>query len=263
MRVSRTHGTRIAAVVTALSSMLVVSGCATSPSAAGSADATPEPTVSTPSAGAAGESAAVSGVGPTGFPGVEFPIPADARSVVIDFVCDGGGSFSVELGDSMMLGQAPLRGTCDGGGALAWPVTEQTGSTLSVQVGDDVAWVATPEFSPEEFAADAATAADCERFIDIFSALANADAGFSTYRAFDEAEWVARVDGAVAELDALAASAESPLRESFVELSGTVSDPARSPGTVLQGAAAGHIAAISQACDVNQTPLHIRAEFGG
>jgi hypothetical protein len=169
--------------------MLVISGCATSPSAAGVADGTPEPTASTPSAGAAGEAAAVSGVGPTGFPGVEFPIPADARSVVIDFVCDGGDSFSVELGDSMMLGQAPLGGTCDGGGAPAWPVTEQTGSTLSVRVGEDVAWVATSEFSPEEFATDAATAADC--------------------------------------------------------------------------AAAGHIAAISQACDVNQTPLHIQAEFGG
>ncbi|QLD11506.1 hypothetical protein [Microbacterium oleivorans] len=256
---SRTHGARFTFVVMAASSMLAISGCATSPSVAGSTDGSPEP-VSSPTTAAGG---AVSGVGPTGFPGVEFPIPADARSVVVDFVCHGGGSFSVELGDSMMLGQAMLGGVCDGGAELSWPVTERTGPTLSVHVGDDVEWVATPAFSTEEFATDAATAADCERFIDIFSALANADAGFSTYRAFDEAEWGARVDGAAVELDALAASAASALRDSFVELSGAVSDPARSPGAVLVGPAADHIAAISQVCDANQTPLHIRAEFGG
>jgi hypothetical protein len=42
----------------------------------------------------------VSGVGSAGFPGVAFPIPGDAKSVVISFVCDGSDPFSVELGES-------------------------------------------------------------------------------------------------------------------------------------------------------------------
>lgn len=204
-----------------------------------------------------------SGTGPTVFPGVDFPIPADARSVVVDFDCAGGGTFSLELGDSMMLGQAPLSGTCDGTTQLAWPVTERTGPTLYVVVSEGVDWVATPTFSSEEFAFDAAITADCEGFSNVWSALQNADTGYTDYNAFDAAEWTSRVDRALDDLESLAASSQSRLGDTFAQFQSVVTDPAPTVGSVMTAAARDTIGSITQACDANQTPLILKGEFGG
>ncbi|MEH3088554.1 MAG: hypothetical protein PGN24_02790 [Microbacterium arborescens] len=239
---------------------VMVAGCASNPAGA------PVPSASGADSYADAVSAppgAVSGSGPTEFPGGDFPIPADARSVVIDFSCEGDGMFSLELGDSMMLGQAPLGGTCGEPAALSWPITERTGPTLYVGIADGVDWVATPTFSTEEFATDAAVAADCTAFIDVYSALANADTGYSSYGAFGEDEWNDRVDRAAAALETLAATSQSALADSFTGLHQVVVDPARTVGAVLSPVADEWIAPIHRACNANQTPLVIRAEFGG
>lgn len=205
----------------------------------------------------------ISGTGPTVFPGADFPLPGDARSVVIDFECVGGGPFSVELGDSMMLGQAPLSGTCDGATQLAWPVTERTGPTLHVVVNEGVDWVATARFSTEEFAFDAAITADCQGFSGVWSALQNADTGYNDYNAFDAAEWNSRVDEALDDLEMLVASSQSRLGDTFAQFRNIVTDPAPTVGAVMTAAAREPIVSISQACDANQTPLILQGEFGG
>ena len=255
----RAAGAAPAAMLGALI-VVLVAGCASSPAGA----PVPSGSDAGPSAGAsAGALGPVSGSGPTGFPGHDFPIPADARSVVIDFSCEGDGMFSLELGDSMMLGQAPLGGACGESTALSWPVTDRTGPTLSVGIEEGVDWVATPAFSTEEFATDAAVAADCAAFIDVYSAFVNADTGYTSYRAFGEDEWVDRVDRAAGELGTLAATAQSSLAESFAGLHQAVVDPARTVGAVLSPAADERIASIHRVCNANQTPLVVRSEFGG
>ena len=239
---------------------LMLGGCASRAVGADPATAVTEPHGS--AVASVGE--AVSGTGPTEtFPGVEFPVPEDARSVVVEFECAGGGPFWVELGDSMMLGQAPLSGTCDGKTRLAWPVTERTGSTLGVGVGEDVGWVATPTFSTEDFVYDPALTADCASFSEIYSALSNADIGLTHYQAFSEGDWSVRVDRAAADLADLATSAQSSLGPAFGELQGVVSDPGRTVGVALNDVAQGSLGVITAACNMNQTPLVVVAEFGG
>ncbi|WP_396641334.1 hypothetical protein [Microbacterium sp.] len=237
---------------------LGLSGCATDDAGSGELSGLPEPEPSV------AVDDAISGVGPTGFPGVDLPIPAEARSVAVTFECDGGEPFSLELGDSMMLGQAPLSGTCDGESELTWPITAKTGPTLGVFVADGVAWVATTEFSTDEFVVDAALTSDCTRFSDVYSALLNADTGYTQYNAFDETEWALRVDAASAELEDLANTAESSLREEFARMSRAVSDPTRAVGSAVTTAAAQELTGpIGEACAVNQTPVIIQSEFGG
>jgi len=175
----------------------------------------------------------------------------------------GGGNFSVEIGDSMMLGQAPLSGTCDGASELSWPISERTGPTLSVIVPEGIEWVATPTFSTEEFASDFDLKSDCGQFSDVYSALMNADTGYTHYNAFDAAEWTSRVDRAAAELDTLATAAQSPLGDALTQVYTVVSDPGRTVGSVLTADAQAPIGEISEACNANQTPLILKAEFGG
>lgn len=256
--------TRMATALLLAVLMLGASGCASSAgnATADTASPSPEPSASVSVTAAAGE--AVSGNGPTeSFPGIAFPIPDDARSVVIDFECAGGGHFTVELGDSMMLGQAPLSGICDGPTRLAWPVTDRTGSTLGVGVAEGVDWVATPTFSSADFVYDPALTAECERFSQVYSALTNADAGLTHYQAFDEAEWTARVDQAAADLGTLATSAQSALGESFAQLQAIVSDSSRTVGFSLSADTQAPIATINAACNTNHTPVIVMAEFGG
>ena len=64
----------------------------------------------TPTGSASPSPAGVSGTGPTGFPGVDFPLEAGARSVAVEFECSSG-PYTVELSDSMMLGQPPYSGS--------------------------------------------------------------------------------------------------------------------------------------------------------
>ncbi|MFC8683493.1 hypothetical protein ACFT30_18435 [Microbacterium ureisolvens] len=257
---------RLSAVILALAGV-ALTGCTASQheaeaaapdsQASAPADPTPEPAAAVP----AGD--AISGVGPIPFPGMEFPIPEGARSVVVDFECAGAGYFSVELGDSMMMGQAPVSGHCDGISELAWPITELTDGTLSVAIPDGVPWVATPTFSADEFGNDGALAADCSRFAEIYSAFFNADSGYTHYSAFDATEWASRVDRAVADLSALAASSQSELRPAFGQLRGLVAGDDRTVGAIVTVGVQAAIAPISEACNKNQTPLILTGEFGG
>ena len=204
----------------------------------------------------------VSGVGSAGFPGVAFPIPGDAKSVVISFVCDGSDPFSVELGDSMALRQSPLGGTCGEPVELAWPILPATGETLSVMVTGETAWSATPTFSTEEFAYDRALEADCTAFADVYSALTNADSGFVHYGAFDETDWRTRVDAATQELAALAAGSSSGIRVELESMSTALAETGRVPGQSMAGTEAA-LGRVTVACNANHTPLVLSAEFGG
>jgi len=252
--------TRVALIAASVIAACCLSGCASSAPGSPAAHGTPTPT---PEASASiGIAPPVTGVGPTGFPGVDFAIPAGARSVAVSFACAGGGVYSVELGDSMMLGQAPVSGTCDGVAEHSWPITEQTGPTLSVMVSEGVEWTATPTFSTDEFPFDTALSADCAQFASAYSEFMNADTGYGIGEV-DAAEWTSRVDGAAAELEALASTSGSALADAFSEFHEIVTDPGRTVGAVVMTVGESPFDEISTACNSNQTPLVLKGEFGG
>lgn len=235
---------------------LALTGCT---GASGGAAPTPEASPTPLHA----EAQAVSGTAATGsLSWTNFPIPTGARSVVIDFECDGSGPFTVELGDTMMLGTAPISGTCGIADVLSWPISLNTGHTLGVSVSEGAKWVATPHFSKEEFVSDAKLASDCASFSSAYSALVNADQGLESYQAFGEDEWRVRVSGAAIELRALAQTSSPPLARASVELAASVGDPALKPGSAT-AAAESPVAAVRAFCDRNQSPIGILAEFGG
>lgn len=203
----------------------------------------------------------VTGTGPTGWPGVDLPIPDGATSVSIAFTCEGGGRFTAEFGDTMAEDLAAIPGECGAEQPLAWPVSERTAPTFSVHVDEGVVWTALPRFSTAEFERDAALTAECAAFTDVYSAFINADEGFTTYDAFGAEEWSARVETASAQLSGLAASATSSLAEPLAAMAATVTAESE-PGTSLVGMDAA-LADIRTACDANQTPYFTQAEFGG
>lgn len=241
---------------------ITASGCtaATQPQPADLSPASTPAAADPPSAQLGGET--VTGTGPAGWPGVAFPVADGARSVVVEFDCEGGHPFTVELGDTMMLEQAPLDGTCDGASELAWPVTDLTRSTLSVLIAEGVAWSATPFFSSEPFPTDPLIAIECEAFTIPYSAIINAEAGFTTYAAVDAAEWERRLDGAAERLVQLAELSTTVLAEPFAQLAEIAADRDRAPGELLARTQGG-VSAISEVCNKNQTPFVIMAEFGG
>ncbi len=231
---------------------LVLAGCA------GQAPGAPTSTAS-----ASPSHAGVSGTGPTGFPGVDFPLEAGARSVAVEFECSSG-IYTVELSDSMMLGQAPYSGECASSPAtLTWPITERTNETMSVTVAEGVEWMATPTFSEDDFSTDATLAAECVQFAVIYSAFTNADFGYTFYEELDADQWAVRVDEASTELGALAGSAQSELRENFEQLVPLVSARTDEVGELLSPELQAPISAIRKACDANQTPLILQGEYGG
>lgn len=249
---------RSIAVLAALAAGIALSGC----SAAAAPEVEPvaaEPAESTITTRALDP---VSGEGPTGFPGVAFPIPKDARSVSVAFDCDGDGAFSVELGDSMMLGQAPLTGTCGEAQTLSWPIESRTAPTLAVQLDADAIWTAKPTFSTAEFMVDDALASECAAFSKVSSALMNADVGLTQYAAFDEAAWSERVQSATVELGELAASSTSELAAALTTLHDAISATTPAPGTAYRTLEPG-LFTIGDACVENQSPIVLHAEFGG
>lgn len=204
---------------------------------------------------------ALRGTGPSpDAPGLDLRVPEGTRSVTVDLTCEGGGPFHVELGDSMMLGQALLRGTCDGTTTLAWPFTAETAQTLSVWVLDGVDWEAVPHYSTAEFESDPALTSECAAFAAVYSDLSNAELGYTEYRAFGADEWTARVDAAAADLDALVARSETTLGPALTEVLSVARSAGRAPGSIL---AAAVIDPIGAACDTNHSPLILTAEFGG
>lgn len=255
MRVSQFSLPVLALAVTGLA----LTGCASE--GADAAAAAPEPAAT--SAVAVDEEVTVgepvSGVGSTDFPGDPFPIPADARSLELAFECDGDW-FTVEIGDSMMLGQAPLSGPCDGSGpALRWPIVPNTGQTIYVGVGEGVSWSATPWFSTAEFAYDEALTADCAAYSDVSSGLHNADIGLDR-GVYDDAEWEARTGDGMAGLASLADASESSLAEAFTRLHAQL-DTEWAPGMIDR---AGDLPwEIQMACRFNHTEVVMTGGFGG
>lgn len=239
---------------------ITLSGCT-----AGTSSADPTPAVTPVAADPpSGQLSAdpITGTGPSPYPGTAFPLNDGARSVVVEFACEGGHPFSVELGDSMAQGQAPLSGTCDGLSELAWPLTGRVTSTLSIVIPEGVEWSATPLFSTAPFPTDPLIAIECEAFSTPLSAIVNAESGFTTYAAFDVAEWERRMDGAAERLDQLADLSTTVLADSFAQLAEVAADRDRIPGDLLISTD-GAVSAISEACNQNQTPFSILAEFGG
>lgn len=205
---------------------------------------------------------AVTGTGPTApYPGIDFPLQEGMRSVTIDIECAGGGLFHAELGDSMALGQAPLRGTCDGTTSLVWPITEATGPTFTIWVPDGVEWTATPHFSTAEFVRDEKITAECEAFGNVYSALWNADAGYTTYQAFDETEWKTRVEAAAVELESLVKASDTAMADSFAEVLAAMQGEKSAPGAWLSET--NLLDPITDTCNKNHSQMILRAEFGG
>ena len=249
---------RVPILLATVIAAVALSGCAGSASGpAPAATTTPEPSATIIPADA------VSGTGSTELGGIEFVIPDGATSVVIAFECSGGGRYAVELGDSMMLGQAVLQGTCEGKTDLAWPIEDRTEELLLVRISDGVEWSATPTFSTAPFVYDEELTADCATFAEAYSALMNADQGYTLYDAFGEDEWTQRVDDAAADLAALAKTADPAITEGVARLRDLASDPDRTTGEVLSADAHTAIRSVSQVCDLNQSPLILSGEFGG
>ena len=161
----------------------------------------------------------------------------------------------------MALNQSVIAGECGAEAPLAWPVTDQTDPTLAVTVDAGVAWTATPHFSAEEFPFDPAVTDDCAAFVDVYSALWNADSGYVNYAAIDEGEWADRVSTALPQLQALAAASTSPLAVPLASLASSVAT-ATEPGTALRGSEEA-VSQIAAACNANQTPYYITGGFGG
>lgn len=205
---------------------------------------------------------AVTGSGSSDFLGVDFPVPDGARSVSVLFECDGAGRFSVELGDSMMLGQSPLSGACGVPSELAWPITDDTRPKLTVFIADGAPWTATPTFSAEEFAYDDALTADCDAFAQVYSEFSNADSGVTFYNAIDDDEWTVRVEDATSEFGEAAGAARSSVAPLMTDAYAIVSDRSPAVGQSLAGVEL-QIAEITNACNLNHTPLILRGEFGG
>jgi hypothetical protein len=107
MTLSRTT-TRTTTVLGALiAAAFALSGCATATGAVSSpASSASDETTATSTAGAT-----VTETGATGWPGWTSR-SAGARSVSIDFTCEGAGHYVVEFGDAMAENTSPISGTC-------------------------------------------------------------------------------------------------------------------------------------------------------
>jgi hypothetical protein len=194
---------------------------------------------------------------------VDLDVPEGARSVTIDFTCEGDTGYLVDIGYSQLGELATLRGQCGKAHEMAWPLDDTMQKTLTVSLADDVAWKATAHFSTAEFAFDEKVTADCALFADVYSAFMNADSGYTNYHAFDADEWADRVAVATRTLDRLAATSRSSLHDPLTELSTVLDAGGQRVGSVLSGGIGAPITQISELCDKNQTPMILTGEFGG
>ncbi|HCJ48501.1 MAG TPA: hypothetical protein DHW40_04080 [Microbacterium sp.] len=224
---------------------------------------TPTPTpVSSPSPAAVFADQVYTGVGTGETEKVVVTVPAGAQSVSISITCVGESQFGVEYGDSMALGQAMLGGWCDGTYESSWPLLPASGDTVNVFMGEGIEWEVVVTFSRDPFDEDEALTRECSAFSDVLSQLQNADDGYGFYAAFGAAEWYDRVDAATYDLAELAESSSSELTESFSAILAILQERDRVAGGALEDVW-GNYGPISDACDRNQTPLVIMAEFGG
>lgn len=197
-----------------------------------------------------------------------MPIPAGARSVVVDFQCTGDSEYHVDLGNvrtsapTIMLGLVPYFGRCGAAKELAWPISARTDGTLHVSIGANADWTAVPHFSTSEFVRDAAVTMDCKKFSWVIGELSDADNGYSGAKAFGSDEWRTRIDQAATELAAQSASSQSSLKASLTQLEPLLRDRSLKPGSSLS-VAQPTITLVDEACTANQTEFVVQAHFGG
>lgn len=241
--------------------VLALSGCSASPPV-GDATPTPTPEVTTEIV-LTQDGPPVEGAG-SGFPtGVALAVPeGDFRSLSLDFECTGGSEYLLELGNETSQGRTTRHGTCAGTTTFLFSFYARSDDRLGVLVGEGITWKATPRYSTAAFIPDPAIEEDCEAFGPVYSAILNADAGFSDYADIDEAEWNERVDAASDELEALAAASESALAESFADLVPVLRSPDRITGDLLRSTDPSN-RKISDVCAANETLPMIEAEYGG
>lgn len=206
----------------------------------------------------------VSGVGPRTEERVPLAVPRGTRTVLIVLTCDGETRFVAELGDAMMLGQAPLSGQCDGKRTLAWPWVYGSSGLLSLSVAPEIGWEASVTYSAEPFPQDARLVEECAAYSQVYSQVSNADSGYGFYAAFGADEWNARVDAAASDLSALAASSTSELADDFAAMHTVLAERSPIPGgmTEVQEFWEAH-RPIGDACAWNHSEVVTYAEFGG
>jgi len=232
----------------------LLSGCTPGPASAVDPTSDPEPFAAQ----------TLSGEGTAeGTVAVPLEIPTKARSATIDFGCTGRDRFfSVELGDTMAHGGAPLVGLCDGVRRLAVAVDPSNPPALNVMVPEGVRWVATVTFSPEEFHGDPAVTTDCADYSQVFSTLSNADIGYSHYDAVDEPTWRARVAESATSLTDAGSRSETLLAPLFADFGTALTDPSLVVGDALARTQdIGYL--IARICDANQSPIIVTGEYGG
>ncbi|WP_248170780.1 MULTISPECIES: hypothetical protein [unclassified Microbacterium] len=232
----------------------------TSQSPAPSPRPTPSPT---PSSAVLGEHEEI-GTGTGSAEQVPLAVPRGTRSILIDLVCDGDAWFTAEIGDSMMLGQSPLGGRCDGSRPLAWPWDAASSRMLMLTVGEGVDWTASVTYSTEPFPEDEVLTAECDRYSKISSEVTNADDGFGYYAAFGEEEWNTRIDAAAWGMTQLAESAQSALADDFAAMAALLAERSPIPGGMTEVTEYWEVQRpITEACSWNHSELITYAEFGG
>ena len=259
-------------LVIAATAALLLTGCvSTAVEAGGEARPTekaavtaPAPSPSMPPAPAVISTQLISGVGPRAEDGVPLDVPPGTRSVLVHLSCDPAERFTAELGDSMMLGQAPLSGPCDDARTLAWPWEARSTGVLTLWMAPEAEWEASVTNSSEPFPQDPVLVSECETYSNVYSQVTNADAGFGFYAAFDADEWNRRVDAAASLVDTLASSSTSVLAPYFRSMHTVLAERSPIPGGMTevqefwQGANP-----ISEICATNHSEVYVLAEFGG
>lgn len=241
---------------------LALSGCSAAAPPAGGESPSPTPEVTT-EAVITRNGPPIEGTG-TGQPvSVTLPVPGgEFRSLSLDVECTGGSSYMIELGSQVAPYRTSRRGSCEGTTTFLLSFAWNSDDRLDTVFPAGIPWKVTPHFSTAAFASDPRIEADCTAFGPIYSAIFNADIGYTQHDAIDEVEWNERVDTAADELEALADSAEAPLAASFAELLPAFRSPDRVVGDLLP-AIRETMNTIGDVCAANETPFQIDAEYGG
>lgn len=195
---------------------------------------------------------------------VTLDVPAGTRSVQIQLTCDPAERFTAELGDSMMLGQAPQSGPCDPERVLSWPWEARSAPDLTLGLTPEVEWSASVSYLSEPFPQDAVLAEECELFSGVYSQVTNADEGYGFYAAFGADEWNRRLDAAADAADMLAASSSTALAPYLRSLHTVLAERSPIPGGMTEVQEFWDAQnPIAQLCAVNHSEVYVLAEFGG
>ncbi|MFI8633289.1 hypothetical protein ACIGEP_11890 [Microbacterium sp. NPDC077663] len=258
--------------VTLAAAAVVLAGCASTAGVASIAQ-TPEASppvipeatpVAAPAADAMLGEQTLTGVGPRFEEKIALTVPGGTRTVRVDLTCGAESRFTAELGDAMMLGQAPLSGVCEGSRTLAWPWVAQSAPALSLWVEPDVEWTAVVTYSPEAFAQDEVLVEECAAYSQIHSQVTNADDGYGFYAAFGADEWNARLDAAARAAEVLAASSQTALADEFAAVQVVLMERSPIPGGMTEVQEYWETQRpIAEACAWNHSEIVVHAEFGG